>query len=232
MLKKIGKAIGIIIVVLVLISVSLYLVYNEPLPEGERSPQADSLAESMLEAINHEAYQNTRFLEWDFAGHNYKWDKQRNMVEIFWDDREVTLYTKAPDSSVVKVNNEFIQDPNRTEIVKGATARFNNDSFWLVAPHKAFDPGTERRIITLENGEKALLVTYTSGGTTPGDSYLWLMDASGRPMAWKMWVSVLPIGGLKSTWESWEKTESGTLISTRKKFLFIDLVFNNVKGWN
>ncbi len=55
----------------------------------------------------------------------------------------------------------------------------------------------ERRLVKTKTNKDALLVTYTSGGTTPGDSYLWHLDASGKPESYQMWVSILPIGGLE-----------------------------------
>jgi hypothetical protein len=48
-------------------------------------------------------------------------------------------------------------------------------------------------------------VTYTSGGVTPGDSYLWILDENDRPIAWKFWVQKIPIGGLESSWGDWQQ---------------------------
>ncbi len=231
MLKKMGRITGGVMLVLLVGSAVLYLVFDEELPQGEQSPVADSLAKKMLEAVKHESYKSTRFLEWTFSGHHYVWDKQRHVVDVSWEDHQVNLHTKAPYESNVWVNGEIIKDSvSHAEIVNQATKYFNNDSFWLVAPHKVFDPGTERRLVTLDSGKQALLVTYTSGGTTPGDSYLWLLEDSGLPGAWKMWVDILPIGGLKTTWESWELTESGTLLPTRHQLLFLEFKIEDVKG--
>ena len=30
------------------------------------------------------------------------------------------------------------------------------------------------------------MVTYTKGGTTPGDTYVWLFDEKGNPKSFKM----------------------------------------------
>lgn len=232
MIKKIGKITGVVLFTMTVISFGLFFIFDEELPKGEISTKADSLARKMLSAINHESYQNTRFLKWSFAGHDYHWDKELHEVDVAWDNYTVHLHTKAPEKSTVKMNGKLVDDQNRSEIIDKAIQYFNNDSFWLVAPHKVFDPGTERRLINLDNGESALLVTYTTGGSTPGDSYLWLLGETGVPRAWKLWVSVLPVGGFKTTWEDWKTTTSGALLPTRHKFYFVDLKLSEVKGWN
>jgi hypothetical protein len=53
----------------------------------------------------------------------------------------------------------------------------------------------------MQDNQEALLITYASGGSTPGDSYMWFVDQNYRPKAWRMWVSIIPVGGLETTWE-------------------------------
>ncbi len=97
---------------------------------------------------------------------------------------------------------------------------FNNDLFWVGGTLTRFLIfGTERSVVPLENGSEALLVTYKSGGTTPGDSYLWHLDASGKPESFQMWVDILPIGGLETSWTDWTTTASGANLPTFHKFL-------------
>ena len=230
---KIGNIIGVLALALIVGLSCVFVIYNEKLPEGNQSAEADALAHKMLKAVKHEAYTSTRYLEWTFAGqHHFKWDKQLQLVDVTWGENIVQLNIQRPEESTVMVNNSIVEDASKSQFVEKAIAYFNNDSFWLVAPHKIFDPGTERRIIQQENGEEALLVTYTSGGNTPGDSYLWLLDQSGLPRAFKLWVSIIPLGGIEATWEAWETTESGTLLPGQHNMLFLQLVMGDVKGWN
>lgn len=233
-LRRIGKIVGIAIFVLASVLLCSYLFVNEKLPQGNQSTAADSLAKKMLRAVNHEAYKNTRYLEWTFpGGHHYKWDKQEHLVHVSWKEHVVHLNTKEPKQSIVLSKGEILDDDAaKLKIVEKAIRYFNNDSFWLVAPHKVFDPGTERRIVLNENGEPALLVTYTSGGSTPGDSYLWILDDSGLPKAFKLWVSILPVGGLEATWEGWKNTGSGTLLPTQHRILSYEWNIKDLKGWN
>jgi len=100
----------------------------------------------------------------------------------------------------------------------------------LVAPYKVFDDGVKRSVVTLANGNEGLLVTHTMGGSTPGDSYLWSFDPTGKPKSFKMWTALLPIDGIEATWSDWKKTKSGALLPTFHKFLFLGLELKNVKG--
>ena len=120
----------------------------------------------------------------------------------------------------------------KEKLVDKALKNFNNDSFWLVAPYKVFDSGTERSIVTLEDGTEALLVTYTSGGTTPGDSYLWLLNENAFPRAFKMWVKIIPVGGLEASWDDWVITQSGAFLPKSHTLGPVNLSMGNVKAYN
>ena len=210
-MKKFLKIIGTLLLLLIASGVILFMVKNEALPSGEKGKSADALATKMLQAINSDAYNNAEVLEWSFRNeHHYKWFKKQNSVSVSWAKNKVILNTKTPEKSTVFVDNIKVVDP---ELIQTAKDYFNNDSFWLVAPYKVFDPGTERRIVKHE-GKDALLITYTSGGTTPGDSYLWILADTGLPISFKMWTKIIPIGGVEASWDNLKTTESGSLLPT------------------
>lgn len=228
-MKKLIKIISAILVLLTIGLGVLYVISNEQLPKGEATMKADALAHKMLDALNYDAYKNTRFLEWSFRGkHFYKWDKQLNIVEVTWDNNKVILHTKQEQKSQVYVDNKLTRNP---KLLKKAIDYFNNDSFWLVAPYKVFEDGIERKIVQL-NGNEALLVTYTSGGSTPGDSYLWILDNNGKPTAFKMWVSIIPTGGMEASWNDWTTTQSGAILPTKHELSIGTLDMGTVKGYN
>lgn len=236
-LKRILKIIGGVIIFLTLPTLLLfgfiYLKYNEDLPQGKAGIEADQLATNMLKALDYEKYEATDYIEWTFKNrHSYKWYKTNDSVEVSWDNLKVMLQLKNKNNSYVDFANNSYSGIEKQKYIDKAEAYFNNDSFWLVAPYKVFDDGTQRQIIVTEDNKKSLLVTYNSGGTTPGDSYLWHLNIDGKPISYQMWVDILPIGGLKATWNDWQTTESGAILPTFHKLMFLGLEITNIKGSN
>lgn len=209
----------------------LYLKYNEEIPVGIQGAKADSLAIKMIRSIDYEAFKKTKYIEWTFKKrHHFKWEKNENVCTVYWKEFKVDLDLEDYSKSKAFIHNFRVEGRQAQGLINKAISYFNNDSFWLVAPFKVFDVGTERSLVTLDSGEEALLVTYTSGGSTPGDSYLWLLDDNFRPKSFKMWTSILPIQGLEASWEDWITTESGAQLPTFHKLLFFGIELNDVKA--
>ncbi|GAA3630785.1 hypothetical protein [Flavivirga jejuensis] len=233
--KKIFKIISGVIIFFTLPSLLffgfLFFKYNEDLPTGIQGKQADALAYKMLKALDYDAFKNTNHIEWTYKKrHHYKWDKEKNTCEVFWKDFKVDLDLNDHSKSKAYIHSFNVENDMTKGLLSNALEYFNNDSFWLVAPYKIFNKGTERRLVKLENGDEALLVTYTTGGSTPGDSYLWLFDNTGKPKAFKMWTSLLPIDGLEASWNDWITTESGAKLPTFHKLLVLGLEISDIKG--
>jgi hypothetical protein len=230
-MKKFFKFIGILLLLLIIALGVYYFANNESLPEGKKGKEADALAIKMFNAINNDAFENIEIIEWNFRGkHFYKWYKQENIVEVSWDKNNVLLHTNQAEKSEVFINDLKVEN---NEILKNARDFFNNDSFWLIAPFKIFDAGTERSIVNY-NGKDALLITYTFGGSTPGDSYLWILDENYVPTSFKMWTSIIPIGGVSGTWSDWKNTAAGIKLPTKHTLSLFGMELNmgKVKAYN
>ncbi|MFD2540843.1 hypothetical protein ACFSSB_00815 [Lacinutrix gracilariae] len=233
-IKKIFKIIAGVIIFFTLPSFLffgfLYFKYNEELPTGTPGEQADALAYKMLDALDHEKYKATDYIEFTFKKrHHYKWNKKENTCEVYWKNYKVHLDLNNTSKSETFEGDQKVQGTPAKELIKKATDYFNNDSFWLVAPYKVLDPGTERRLVKTEENKDALLITYTSGGSTPGDSYLWLLNDSGKPTSFKLWTSILPIDGLEASWNDWTTTETGAMLPTFHKLLVLGLEIEDLK---
>ena len=232
-LKFALKAFLVLILLLGISLTSIYHYYDRDLPMGEQGVEADDLAKKMLQALNEDAYKEINYIAWTFSSlgreRQYQWQKNQGRCKVTWDSITVNLRFDKLKKSSVEINGFDYKGEMKKDYIDTAKAKFNNDSFWLVAPYKLFDKGVERRLIKQKSGQDALLVTYTSGGNTPGDSYLWLLDDKYKPNAYWMWVSLSPIGGLEATWEKWEKTTNGAFLPQLHQVLFLDLKITDLE---
>jgi len=231
-MKKILKILGILIGLLVVALFVAWMVFNEKQPVGTDTAKADTMANKMLTAINKPAWDSINFIQWEFrGGHNYVWDKSRDLVNVQWEDYSVFINTDSQKGKVYKNGTEYTGD-DRDKIVRTAIDFFNNDSFWLCAPYKIFDPGTSRSMVNLDDGREGVMITYSSGGTTPGDSYLWLLDENGMPKSYKMWASIIPVGGLEFTWDDWMTLPEGAKVAQKHSSKVLEVPIFNVKTGN
>jgi len=223
-MKKTLKIIGLLITVAIVAVGIYYIVNNEALPKGVQGKEAEELAEKMMSAINKRAFDSTEILEWSFRGkHHYVWKKQQGLVDVSWDSISVT----------VNLNDYSKSIGTSSELIETAINFFNNDSFWLIAPYKVFDDGVERSIVKVNNKD-ALLIKYTSGGTTPGDSYLWILDENYMPVSFKMWTQIIPIGGVSATWNDFITADSGIKLPTSHTLTLFGMKIDmgEVKAYN
>jgi hypothetical protein len=229
-MKKVFKILGIVLAVLVVGLGIFYFAANEPEPEGVKTSEADQWADKMMASVNKEAWDSTRYVTWNFADrHAFLWDKKEDIVQVTWSEFEVLLNTKNQQGAAF-VKGQTVTGEKKNELLQKAWEYFCNDSFWFNAVVKAKDPGTVRSIVTLDDGRKGLKVTYQSGGVTPGDSYVWLMDENNRPTAYKMWVKIIPVGGVEFTWEDWKELPTGALVATKHVSDAFTLEMKDVKG--
>lgn len=229
-MKKVLLYIAAILLILV---IGGYLTLNEKLPAGENPTKADELANKMLKALNKSAWDSTSVVAWTHkGGHQFVWDKKKQMVEVKWGENNVLLNLKEWNKGKAFSEGKEITD-SQLDVLRGkAWSIFCNDSFWLIAPYKVFDEGVSRKIVKTEDGAEALLASYSTGGVTPGDSYLWILDANGVPKAFKLWVKVIPIGGVSATWDNWKTTQTGAIIAQNHKLGPLDLNVTDLRTGN
>lgn len=186
-------------------------------PDGVVDARADDLARQMKESVDADAWRRTGAITWTFADrNNHLWDRRRMLARVRTDDVEVYIDLRTK-TGVALQDGVRLEGRRRDDAVQKGYESWVNDSFWLIATNKAFDPGTTRLRVPQDDGGDALLVRYGSGGVTPGDAYLWHLDDNGRPTSWQMWVSVLPLDGVKATWEGWVELPTGAWVSTERK---------------
>ena len=215
MIKKVLRFLVILLLTVIGILFIAYIVVDKPLPNGTQGDQAENLADQMLSALNKPAFDSLEYISFTFRGvHTIQWDKANNHATVIWPDNEVYVDLNKKEDDYTMLEYQAYQF-------------FINDSFWLVAPFKVRDDGVIRSSLDTPVG-KGLLVSYTSGGVTPGDSYLWILDEKGFPISWKLWTSNVPIGGLTFTWENWEETKK-VWFSTMHRNEIMDITITDLE---
>ncbi len=202
------------------------VLLDVPLPAASPSPQAEAKAEAMLAAVDAAAWARTGAVQWDFAGrHSHLWDRQRSLDRVQWGANEVLIDLHRQQGRAW-VSGQEVSGEQAETLVASAWEKWCNDAFWLNPVVKIYDAGTERGLV----GDD-LLVRYASGGVTPGDAYLWHLDETGRPVSWRMWVSIIPLGGVATTWEDWQQLSTGAWVSTAHRWpLGLTVRMGHVRG--
>lgn len=215
------RFLGVGFLAVILIGIVAYFIVDKPLPEGRGGTEAERLTEKMLAAVNIQAWDTLHYLSWvsPRKGCRYIWDRENEWVYSKEPGTEAFLDTRSGKGLVRDETNRDMVGDRLNKAVSEGLHNFWNDSFWLLAFTKVKDPGTSRKVVDMDDGSKGLLVTYSTGGSTPGDSYLWELAPDGLPTAWRIWTSTLPIGGLRFTWENWKTLPGGARVAVDHKLL-------------
>jgi hypothetical protein len=143
---------------------SIFIFCEYSTTEGQQGAKAEALTDKIQAAINQTAWDSTAAVSFSFRGnHHYLWDKKRNLVQVEWGDKKV-LYNTQTIEGIAENGKKLTDSENRC--YKKGNDYFNNDSFWLIAPFKLRDAGTTS--IVMQDNQEALMITYASGGSTPG----------------------------------------------------------------
>lgn len=223
-MKRALKVLGLGVAALALLALGTGFWLDSARPTGRPGAAADALARRMAEAVDADAWARTEAVRFVFAGRNHHlWDRARGYASVAWDDVQVVFDTATRRGFAWRDGARLAE---AGALIDEAHAAWINDTFWLNPVVKSFDPGVERALV---DGD-TLLVTFGSGGRTPGDAYLWTVGPDGRPTVWRMWVSIIPIGGLKVTWEDWTRLSTGAWVATDHALGPIHLRLTQVEG--
>jgi hypothetical protein len=228
-LKKVGAILGAVL----LFAILAVAFINESRPEGQSGPGADQWATKMLAATNAAAWHQTGAVEWTFMGKNeHLWDRVNHQIQVKWGSYRVIRDLYSSRGRGWKDDRE-LSGADLAWALDKAYAHFVNDSFWLNPIPKLFDQGVSRGLVDLSKddpGKQGLLMTFVSGGQTPGDAYLWHLDSDGLPSSWQMWVSILPLGGVSAHWSDWKTLSTGAMIARSHTLGPINISIDDVRG--
>jgi hypothetical protein len=184
----------------------------------EAPPTPELLAQEVMQALGgKEAWDNTRFIRFTFAGRRtHWWDKHtgRHRIEGQAQDGKKFLVLENVNTKegTVWIDGQKAEGDQAKEFLERAYGAWINDTYWLLMPYKLQDPGVNLSYVGEEtiDGKKydKLLLSFNSVGLTPGDRYwayinhdthlmdrwayvLESMDKGAEPTAWR--------------WEGWQK---------------------------
>ena len=193
----------------------LLLILLATLPM-QATPNPDQLATAMMTAsgaLNWMKVERVRFtfrvvvdgVEKVSAKHN--WNVATDSDAITWEGKTV---------------NVNLQNPGISPDEKAAFQRWTNDAYWLLAPLKIKDPGTELS----QPAENSLEISFKAVGLTPGDHYVYeLNPATHLPTVW----TYMPNPSTKklATWEKYV-TSGGLTLSTYHKMGNIEIYIDGL----
>lgn len=192
---------------LVIITASFFSCSN--IPQGAPGPQAEALAQHILEQMNYEAWQNnTRAVSWSFpGGHRHFWDKSRGLVRVEWDNL-IVLFDKNSMKGIAFREEVKVTDHGETnDLITKANEFFINDSYWLNPLFHIYSPGTVRSLVS----PGVLKVHFETGGVTPGDTYVFYAGESDPVEKMRLWVSKIPIKGFSVSFTNYSQSSTGVL---------------------
>jgi hypothetical protein len=212
----------------VLILASFCLLAEDSLLAADRDPKADAIGKELIAAMGGQsAWEKARQIRFDFvvvkegkpiADFAHAWDRYTGDYRVSGTDKTgapyVAYFNVNTKDGVVLVNGVAAEGDDKAKRLEAAYGRFINDTYWLLAPWKIFDPGVHLAY----DGEKpcpsggtcdVLKLTFDNVGLTPKDMY-WLWVARDGPDGRRMvqWQYVL--GGASEppttvAWKDWQK---------------------------
>lgn len=178
------------------------------LPKGIPGQRAEELAQKMLNAADYEKWQATAAVSFTFrGGDKIFWDRKRKLIEVVF-KQKLVQFSEISGKSVCFEEDRRVTD-DCAGMTEAAIKRFYNHTFWLNPAFHISAPGTERALVD----ENQLLVSFKSGGATPGDSYLFTLDEEGKIAEMRMWVSILPIKGVRAVFSNYVKSQTGVRVA-------------------
>jgi len=176
---------------------------KEPMkePAMHLETHADTVAMMAYEATGSpNAWESVRFIRFDFAvevdgqrglSNRHLWDRATGDYRLEWpvgpDTTVVALFNVSSRTGTVFMNGDPVGAEAADQLVAAAYRRHINDTYWLMAPHKLFDPGVLRTYMPDSSSASAevLHLSFDNVGLTPGDQYWMKVDpASGEMMEW------------------------------------------------
>jgi hypothetical protein len=218
-----------ILPVLLLAAVSIPLA-------AANDPRAEQVGHAMIDAMGGpSAWDHARYFRFDFtvvrggktvASFSHWWDRWTGRYRVEGEDPGGVAWKAYFNVNTREgdywVNGAKTEGDARAKGLERAYGRFINDTYWLLAPWKIFDPGVHLEYVgevtgTSGNPCDEIHLSFEGVGLTPKDVY-W-MDVDRRTHLLDRWKFVLNGANDPPTsvvWKDWRKF-GGIALSTDKQ---------------
>jgi hypothetical protein len=221
---------------------------------AEPDARAAAVGKELIAALGGEAaWEKARLFRFDFlvlregkeaSRFRHAWDRYTGDYRLQGTDKTGAPYTVHLNVNTregrVFVNGRPAEGADADALLKSAYARFINDSYWLLAPWKIFDPG----VVLAYDGEKPCPGELPGGavcdvlrlsfgenvGLTPKDLYwLWITRDGRRMVQWQYVLGGAQEPPTTALWRDWQSFQ-GVSLALEKEILGRPVVigFENV----
>lgn len=205
-------------------------------PAARADEKADALGHELTAALGGQgAWEKARQLQFDFvveregkavARFSHAWDRYTGDYRLTGTDKTgapfaVYFNVNTRQGGRVFVNGKSVEGEPQAGHLQNAYERFINDTYWLLAPWKVFDPGVNRAY----DGEKPcpeggvcdlLKLSFENVGLTPKDIYwLWITRDGRRMVQWQYVLNGASEEPTTAAWKDWRKL-GGIMLSLDK----------------
>lgn len=218
------------------IPATLLLLVSSFIRAAEADAKADGLGKELIAALGGQtAWEKTRQFRFDFvveregkeiARFSHIWDRYTGDYVLRGKDKSgapyVAYFNLNTKDGRVLLNGQPVEGDSRAAMLKSAYGRFINDTYWLLAPWKVFDPGVRRT----DDGQKpcpgggmcdVLKLSFEQAvGLTPKDVYwLWITREGRRMVAWQYVLNGAEEEPTTALWKDWREF-NGVWLSLEK----------------
>jgi hypothetical protein len=190
-----------------------------------RDVKADAVGHELIAAMGGtSAWEKARQFQFDFvvvkegkavARFSHAWDRYTGDYRLSGTDKTGAPYTVYfnvnTKAGKAFVNGRPAEGPAQAQLLENAYGRFINDSYWLLAPWKIFDPGVQLSY----DGQKpcpdggicdVLRLSFDNVGMTPKDVYwLWITRDGRRMVQWQYVLGGAAEPPTTAAWKDWQK---------------------------
>jgi len=219
-----------------------------PLPLAA-DEKADAVARDLVASLGGPAaWEKARQFRFDFvveregkraAEFHHVWDRYTGDYRLLGTDKSgapfAVYFNVNTRQGTAFVNGRPVEGDEKAKLLETAYGRFINDSYWLLAPWKVFDPGVRREYVGEKPGPDGFLcdvikISFEGVGLTPKDVYwLWITRDGRHMMQWQYVLGGAAEEPTTALWKDW-RTFGGIGLSLDKPMMGrpLRILFENV----